>query len=82
MVARIVTNALNQKYLGLKPADRRKTLESKPAGIIVFVMGGLTLEESFELQEINKSTQGINIISVGTHILSAERWVIVPEISL
>lgn len=73
MVALIVKNILNHKYLGLKPADRRNVLKRKPAGIIIFVMGGVTLEESFEIQELNKQTTGINIIVGGTQILSTER---------
>lgn len=56
----------------LLPADKRFRLEKKPGGIIVFVVGGMSLEESVALQKINKRSKRVNIISGGTHILTIE----------
>jgi hypothetical protein len=75
-VVRMVKTMIDSK-LGeenrLIPADSRYQLTKSPGGIIVFVYGGLTLEESVALQKLNESNSKINIISGGTQILSISR---------
>lgn len=56
----------------LLPADKRLRLQKRPGGIIVFVVGGMSLSESVALQQINRSTKRVNIIAGGSHILTIQ----------
>lgn len=66
----VVNGKIDSKTLKL--IDYRNEF-NKPSGIIIFVLGGITLEESCEIQKINKMNDRINVIAGGSKILSTDR---------
>jgi hypothetical protein len=47
-------------------------MTKKPNRLVILVIGGISLEESFELQSLTHEFKGVNIVAGGTNILNTE----------
>ena len=63
----LVKGRLKPNYYPFLTRDRLQYVD-KPQGVIVFMIGGVTYEESLHIHQLNQSLPGVRIILGGTSI--------------
>lgn len=49
-------------------------VRDRPAEVIVFIVGGVTYEESLSIYQLNKELPGTRVIIGGSNILNSDAW--------
>lgn len=77
LVAALVdqVNQMKLKEVSFPSVSGCSSASQKPVDIVIFVIGGITYEESLAIHGANQQMAGINVILGGTHILNYRSFI-------